>query len=120
MPSKSAASFPDLQLEAVRNALSSFMPDFKNLTVRRNPLRMEVVKEGKHLMINQLSDGEKCLMALIGDLARRMAILNPSRANPLKGDGIILIDEIDLHLHPKWQRMAITKLVRAYSPIASF
>ena len=111
---KSAASFPDLQLEAVRNALSSFMPDFKNLTVRRNPLRMEVVKEGKHLMINQLSDGEKCLMALIGDLARRMAILNPSRANPLKGDGIILIDEIDLHLHPKWQRMAITKLVRVF------
>ena len=110
----SAAGFSDLQLEAVRNALTSFMPEFENLTVRRNPLRMEVVKEGERLLINQLSDGEKCLMALIGDLARRMAILNPLRDNPLHGKGIILIDEIDLHLHPKWQRMAITKLVRVF------
>ena len=110
----SAAGFPDLQLEAVRKALTSFMPKFKNLTVRRNPLRMEVEKEGERLMINQLSDGEKCLMALIGDMARRMAILNPLRVNPLHGKGVILIDEIDLHLHPKWQRMAITKLVRVF------
>ena len=110
----STAGFPDLQLEAVRNALSSFMPEFKNLTVRRNPLRMEIEKQGERLMINQLSDGEKCLMALIGDLARRMAILNPLRANPLEGEGIILIDEIDLHLHPKWQRMAIPKLVSVF------
>ena len=111
---KSAASFPDLQLEAVRNALSSFIPEFKNLTVRRNPLRMEVEKEGERLMINQLSGGEKCLMALIGDLARRMAILNPLRANPLEGEGIILIDEIDLHLHPKWQRMVIPNLASVF------
>ncbi|MCY4361620.1 MAG: AAA family ATPase [Gammaproteobacteria bacterium] len=110
----SGACFPDVQLQAVRNALSSFMPEFNNLTVRRNPLRMEVEKEGKRLMINQLSDGEKCLMALIGDMARRMAILNPLRANPLEGEGIILIDEIDLHLHPKWQRMVILNLVRVF------
>lgn len=111
----SAAGFPDLQLEAVRSALTSFMPEFKNLTVRRNPLRMEVEKEGERLTINQLSDGEKCLMALIGDLARRMAILNPLlRTNPLEGKGIILIDEIDLHLHPKWQRMVIPELVRVF------
>ena len=108
------AGFLDAQLQAVRKALSLFMPEFKNLTVRRNPLRMEVEKNGKSLMINQLSDGEKCLMALIGDLARRMAILNPSRANPLKGDGIILIDEIDLHLHPKWQRKVISNLVGVF------
>ena len=108
---RSNAGFPDLQLQAVRNALSSFMPEFKNLTVRRNPLRMEVEKEGERLTINQLSDGEKCLMALIGDLARRMAILNPLSDNPLGGKGIILIDEIDLHLHPKWQRMVIPELV---------
>lgn len=102
--------FPDSQLEAVRTALTTFMPDFKNLTVRRNPLRMEVVKQGQRLTINQLSDGEKCLMAMIGDLARRLAIANPKRSNPLEGDGVILIDEIDLHLHPKWQRILIPKL----------
>lgn len=106
--------FPDPQLEAVRNALSRFMPEFKNLTVRRNPLRMEVEKQGERLTVNQLSDGEKCLMAMVGDMARRLAIANPLRDNPLEGDGIFLIDEIDLHLHPRWQRMVIPKLVEVF------
>ena len=108
------APFPDPQLETVRQALAKLMPDFKNLTVRRNPLRMEVEKNGKPLSVNQLSDGEKCLMAMVGDLARRMAIANPDRSNPLDGEGIILIDEIDLHLHPKWQRMIIPRLTDTF------
>ena len=107
--------FPDPQLETVRHALEKLMPEFKNLTVRRNPLRMEVEKNGKPLTVNQLSDGEKCLMAMVGDLARRMAIANPVRDNPLDGEGIILIDEIDLHLHPKWQRMIVPKLLNLFS-----
>ncbi len=108
------AKFPDPQLDAVRDALSRFMPEFKNLTVRRNPLRMEVEKQGERLTVNQLSDGEKCLMAMVGDMARRLAIANPLRDNPLEGDGIFLIDEIDLHLHPKWQRMVIPKLIEVF------
>jgi predicted ATP-binding protein involved in virulence len=107
-------AFPDPQLEAVRRALASFLPDFGNLTVRRNPLRMEIEKNGQTLTVNQLSDGEKCLMALVMDITRRMAIANPNRRDPLKGDGIILIDEIDLHLHPKWQRMVIQKLLEVF------
>jgi len=106
--------FPDSQLEAVRTALVQFMPEFANLAVRRNPLRMEVEKNGKILTVNQLSDGEKCLMAMIGDLARRLAIANPMRSNPLEGNGIILIDEIDLHLHPKWQRIVVPKLIEVF------
>ena len=106
--------FPDPQLEAVRNALTRFMPEFTNLTVRRSPLRMEVLKNGKPLTVNQLSDGEKCLMAMIGDLARRMAIANPLRDDPLQGIGVVLIDEIDLHLHPKWQRMVVPRLLDVF------
>ena len=106
--------FPDRQLDAVRRALSKFMPEFKNLTVRRYPLRMEVTKNGQVMTVNQLSDGEKCLMAMVGDLARRMAIANPVRQNPLDGNGVILIDEIDLHLHPKWQRMVVPKLLEVF------
>lgn len=106
--------FPDPQLTAVRTALKEFLPEFSNLSVRRNPLRMEVTKNGKQLIVNQLSDGEKSLIALIGDLARRMAIANPISSNPLNGYGIVLIDEIDLHLHPKWQRMVIPKLVKVF------
>jgi len=101
---------PDPQLTVVRRALEIFMPDFQNLTVRRQPLRMEVTKKGQRLTVNQLSDGEKCLMAMVGDLARRMAIANPERNDPLLGDGIVMIDEIDLHLHPKWQRLVVPSL----------
>ena len=107
-------SFPDPQLEAVRRALQLFLPEFENLRVRRNPLRMEVEKNGKLLTVNQLSDGEKCLIAMVGDLTRRMAIANPERSNPLEGEGIILIDEIDLHLHPKWQRMIVPRLLEVF------
>lgn len=102
--------FPDPQLETVRRALALFMPEFTDLTVRRNPLRMEVIKDGEPLTVNQLSDGEKCLMAMVGDMARRMAIANPLRSDPLEGEGAILIDEIDLHLHPAWQRKVIPTL----------
>lgn len=112
-------AFPDPQLEAVRKALSHFMPEFKNLTVRRKPLRMEVEKQGQRLTVNQLSDGEKCLMAMIGDLARRLAIANPQRSNPLEGEGVILIDEVDLHLHPKWQRVLVPNL-RSVFPNCQF
>lgn len=103
-------SYPDGQLEAVRKALKLFMPEFTDLTVRRSPLRMEVKKDGHTLIVNQLSDGEKCLMAMVGDLARRMAIANPGLENPLEGRGVVLIDEIDLHLHPKWQRLIVPRL----------
>ena len=109
-----ASDFPDPHLEAVRNALTSLMPDFRNLTVRRNPLRMDVEKRNQRIAVNQLSDGEKCLMAMVGDLARRMAIANPLRDNPLTGNGVILIDEIDLHFHPEWQRTVITKLPEVF------
>ena len=53
-------------------------------------------------------------MALVGDLARRLAILNPDCKNPLEGEGIVLIDEIDLHLHPKWQQLVIPGLCRIF------
>lgn len=75
--------YRDRQLEAVREAISSLMPEFSNLRVRRSPLRMTVKKQGEELIINQLSDGEKCLLAMVGDLARRLAIANPGLENPL-------------------------------------
>ena len=110
----SDSNFSDPQLEAVRNALTKVLPDFSNFTVRRNPLKMEVEKNGKRLTVNQLSGGELNLIAMIGDLARRMAIANPDSTKPLEGSGIVLIDEIDLHLHPKWQRTIVPKLLEVF------
>ncbi len=110
-----SASSKDRQLTAVRTAISSFMPDLKNLRVKRKPrLHMAVDKNGDVLNVAQLSQGEKSLMALVGDIARRLAMMNPNRENPLHGDGIVLIDEVDLHLHPKWQRALITRLTTTF------
>ncbi|NCR34628.1 MAG: AAA family ATPase [Microcystis aeruginosa S11-01] len=106
--------FPDPQLEAVRETIERFLPDFTNLIVRRNPLRMEVTKKDKIVTVNQLSDGEKCLIAMLGDLALRMAIANPQNPDPLTGNGVIIIDEIDLHLHPQWQRFVVPKLLEVF------
>ncbi|GAB1539744.1 AAA family ATPase [Scytonema sp. NUACC21] len=104
----------DKQLEAVRSAVSSMQPDFSDLRVERLPQRMTVKKQGREFIVNQLSDGEKCLLALVGDLGRRLAIANPSLENPLHGNGVVLIDEIELHLHPKWQREIIPALNRTF------
>ena len=106
--------FPDPQLESVRKAFRQLLPEFSEVTVKRNPLRMTVNKGNLELRIDQLSDGEKCLMAMVGDLARRLAIANPNVENALNGRGIVLIDEIDLHLHPAWQRMVISKFPKAF------
>lgn len=108
--------YRDKQLEAVRQAIYSLLgeEDFKKLRVRRKPLRMTVSKQGEELSIDQLSDGEKCLLAMVGDWARRLAIANPSLDNPLEGQGVLLIDEIELHLHPAWQRKIIPALTKTF------
>jgi predicted ATP-binding protein involved in virulence len=105
--------YRDPQLQAVRKAINE-LTGFTNLRIRRNPLRMEVRKGKQHFDVRQLSDGEKCLLALAGDLARRLAIANPSMEDPLKGQAIILIDEVELHLHPEWQHRVIPKLKSTY------
>lgn len=109
------ASAKDRQLMAVRTAISQFMPHMKNLRVRRKPrLHMTIDKYGETLNVAQLSQGEKSLMALVGDIARRLAMLNPALDNPLTGKGIVLIDEVDLHLHPSWQRTICKHLVATF------
>ncbi|NJB66695.1 putative ATP-binding protein involved in virulence [Desulfobaculum xiamenense] len=101
----------DRQLDAVRNAISTFMPGFENLKIKRKPrLRMMVDKDGVPLNVEQLSQGEKSLMALVGSISSRLSMMNPILPDPLKGRGIVMVDEIDLHLHPKWQRDIIDRL----------
>ncbi|MBD2776307.1 AAA family ATPase [Iningainema tapete] len=107
-------NYQDPQLQATRQAIKSLLPGFENLRVRRSPLRMTIEKQSQELVVNQLSDGEKCLLAMVGDLARRLAIANPVSANPLQGTGVVLIDEIELHLHPRWQRQIIPALTTTF------
>lgn len=115
---KLRASSRDRQLTAVRTAVTQFMPEFRNLRVRRRPrLHMSIEKDGEELNVLQLSQGEKSLLALIGDIARRLAMMNPSMENPLYGDGIILIDEVDMHMHPAWQSKVVERLTATFPNI---
>lgn len=62
--------------------------------------------------INQLSDGYKSTISLVADIAYRMAVLNPQLLGDvcLQTDGIVLIDEVDLHLHPARQQQILKDL----------
>lgn len=105
----------DRQLSAVRTAIAAFMPGFSNLRVRRKPkLYMSIDKGQQSLNVSQLSQGEKSLMALVGDIARRLAMMNPELPNPLEGRGLVLIDEVDMHLHPRWARDIIARLTTTF------
>ena len=78
---------------------------------------MQIVlkKQDHELVLNQPSDGEKNLLVMVADIARRLAIANPDPTkNALEGEGIILIDEIELHLHPQWQRDIIPRLTSTF------
>lgn len=66
-----------------------------------------------------LSDGQRIILCLFCDLARRAAILNPHLAGEASSQtrGVVLIDELDLHLHPRWQRTIIEGLRKLFPQI---
>lgn len=69
--------------------------------------------------LRQLSDGYRSTLSLIADIAYRMAMLNPALEDDVlrKTPGIVLIDEIDLHLHPCWQAHVLADLRRAFPSV---
>ncbi len=110
---KTDPEFKDSGLDAVRRCMASILPEYTDMKVTRRPLALTMKKGNETLKLNQLSDGEKCYISLVCDIARRLAIANPT-GDPLMGEGIILIDEIDLHLHPQWQQSVVTRLVNTF------
>lgn len=109
-------------LEAVRKALVNFIGEnYRDPRIEIHPLRFVVDEmRGQHvreLRIEQLSDGFKIVTAMVADIASRMAEANPEKENPLLTSGIVLIDEIDLHLHPRWQRMILQQLNKTFPNI---
>ena len=69
---------------------------------------------GVDLQIDQLSGGYKAVLSVIADIAKRLSMANPDSQNPLEEDAVILIDELDLHLHPKWQKEIVDDLKRTF------
>ncbi len=109
---------PNIVIDSVTKAIYKFLPHFNNIRIQRSPLLdMLIDKNNVTLSVLQLSQGEKSLLALVADIARRLVLLNPSLDDPLAGNGIVLIDEVDLHLHPEWQQSVIPNLLKTFPNI---
>ena len=110
-------ALPDLN--AAREAVLSMVPEIRSLRIAFRPLRLEVTwrldcGEEEHLRPSQLGGGYRMMLALAGDLARRMAQGNPHLDDPLQSEAVVLIDEVDLHLHPSWQQRVLPDLMRTF------
>jgi predicted ATP-binding protein involved in virulence len=103
-------------LTALEEAVKRFLPNYSNLRVngaKRPKLLIDYKK--CTLEVRQLSDGERGSLALVLDLTRRLAQANPHLSDPARvAEAVVLIDEIDLHLHPKWQREVVRNLTAAF------
>jgi predicted ATP-binding protein involved in virulence len=104
-------------INTINRAVSEFLPGFSDVHVELEPLRLLVSKQGQTLDLTQMSDGERSLLAMMIDLCRRLVLANPELDDPLQGAGVVLIDEIELHLHPQWQREIVEKLRRTFPRI---
>ena len=107
------------ELDAVRRAVTSMVPGASNLHIKHRPRRIMLsfspgAGQSEDLSLNQLSGGYRIVLAVVGDLARRMAHGNPHLTDPLASEAIVLIDEIELHLHPAWQQHILSDLTRTF------
>ena len=106
--------------QVMQNALKASLDSFDLLHFRAKEGQLIILfKDGRRIPFNQLSDGQRTLFAMIGDMVRRAVLLNPQLGEKVLEEtpGVVLIDELDLHLHPKWQRRIIEDLRRTFPKI---
>lgn len=103
-------------LTVVRSVISALLG-----TAYKNPHfnsrhKFVVHAENSHaeLQVSQLSQGYQSMLALGMDFARRLALANRHLDNAAQAPAIMLVDEIDLHLHPSWQQRVLADLERAF------
>ncbi len=126
-------NYQNPNLKIIREAIETFFGKFTNdkyenfrvedrteMSKIAEKSSLVIDKNGKTYNLKQLSDGEKNLILIISDIASKLAIANPSEDNPIAGEGIVLIDEIDLHLHVAWQRKIIPFLLETFIGIQFF
>ncbi len=115
--------------EQVKEVLKELLPDVEDIKVESADHRTRVMVQmhGEWFHMSAMSLGYKTALTWIVDLARRMFERFPDSEEPLKKPAVVLVDEIDLHLHPKWQRSLLRVLdetfprvqfiVTAHSPL---
>ncbi|HHY6930424.1 TPA: AAA family ATPase [Burkholderia ambifaria] len=110
------------ELEVVREAVVRLLgEDFMAPRTEIRPLRFVIDQKideqrTRTLRISQLSDGYRVILGMTMDLARRIAQANKPRdaKSALDLPAIVLIDEVDLHLHPSWQQRVLTDLTNVF------
>lgn len=109
----------NLILKSVKSAITKAVPSISNIFIDRSSGRAEVrlIDENVNINFSQASKGQQVYISLIADIARRLISLNPTLNNKLHGQGIILIDEIELHLHPDWQKNILSNLTSTFPNI---
>jgi predicted ATP-binding protein involved in virulence len=107
--------------EAVTTCLDSLQEDGKGRVNRISyNLKADGIlvafENGQVLPFRMLSDGYRSMIGMVADIAYRMAVLNPHLGKDAakRTHGVVLIDEIDMHLHPKWQRSVVADLKRTF------
>ena len=95
--------------------MEKMIKGYTNLRIELAPSRMLLTnREGIDLQVDQLSGGYKAVLSVVADIAKRMSLANPDSLNPLEEEAVILIDELDLHLHPRWQKTIVEDLKRTF------
>ncbi len=106
--------------ESVRDVVRQCIPGAVNFfySVAYDALMVEFQDE-EYRLFNTMSDGFRNMVAMVADIAHRAARLNPHLGVDAAANttGVVLIDEIDLHLHPKWQRNVVEDLKSAFPNI---
>ncbi|MBP3959610.1 AAA family ATPase [Gemmata sp. G18] len=109
------------RLTQAKDLLLAIMPDGEITDIRLtttsgpNPKpRAEFQTPYGWVPLRQLGYGYQTLITWVADLANRMAERYPDSANPLTEPAVVLVDEIDLHLHPKWQRKLMSFLTERF------
>jgi len=107
---------PRAVLDALNVTASTFLESCRGLRAVSDPKpALLIEKNGTTLDVRQLSDGERGVLALVLDLTRRLSQANPQLEDPAReGSAIVLIDELDLHLHPGWQRKIVHRLLLTF------
>lgn len=110
-------------LEAVNRSVTACVPDSLRMyhDVKRDELLIELRSIRDLMPYHALSEGVRSMLGLVMELAFRCCLLNPHLGAdaPALTPGVILIDELDLHLHPSWQKNVIGDLQQAF-PMMQF
>lgn len=117
---KAELMVPVQSVQKAVNAILEHHTGWKNLaySAEFSDLALEHPDYGQ-LKVSQLSDGIRNMVALVADIAYRCVKLNPHLGSEAisQTSGIVLIDEVDMHLHPAWQQTILPDLLKAFPAI---